>query len=75
MGNRTSIDPEMAHRINYLLFEGQGDELFKTLANHIEHSGLEVSEAALNELNAAVRRARPPRLGGRGLPSSHSNKR
>lgn len=66
MGNRTAIDPRTAHRLSQLLFEGRGDELFRALARHVDECGLEVSEAALETLNAAVRRARLPMQDGMG---------
>ncbi|MFI0846087.1 hypothetical protein [Mesorhizobium sp. IMUNJ 23232] len=64
MGNRIAIDPRTAQRINQLLFDGLGDELFLTLAKHVRESGLEVSEVALGELDAAVRKARNPQRDG-----------
>ena len=66
MGNRTAIDPRTAHRVSQLLFEGRGDELFQALAKHVDERGLEVSEVALETLNAAVRRTRLSRRDGTG---------
>jgi hypothetical protein len=40
------------------MFEGLGDELFEVLAMFVEESGLQVGEDALEQLTAAVRKAR-----------------
>ncbi|MEQ1952507.1 hypothetical protein [Mesorhizobium sp. CN2-181] len=58
-------DPRRSHRISKALFEGQGDELFDALAEHIEDTGMRVGEAALEKLVAVVRGARQPGMVGR----------
>jgi hypothetical protein len=51
-------DPRTMHRINQLIFDGSGDELFEALAELVDELSLQVGENALERLSSAVRKAR-----------------